>query len=487
MPHVSGARDSVMGEVPSGTEQSDSAADDHRERDAALDQDPPAIGWVDVDELLTRHTPRRWRLTQLSLLVVSLVVLGALLLNSVFPLQSPLAGLLARQSMATRRAPAAKPVSSRLEVGILTDVTHATVLFNGQELPVPPPRELPWLQGENLLTLTAPPFLPHTCHVHVALTVDVLSESELTSGCIIGGQSGYGGPNGDIHFVRRIDFDLSVTADDLPSAARAQVIRYVQQLLTTSPLLATTVPGGQYVGTGIGPDGVISSTQAHAPVQATLWVLPEEMILGAGTGASASPLPPTISPTACAALRCPARYRLRQEAAATPLWSVQEGILLRWQFRTSAGAQVGSVVFQPPAPLTLQLAYDDIARDDPSGGWHLANPLSQTLVDIPGSVCAAGIPLLARELALHGRAGARASLAPGHFPTAQGCLLQIASATSTATSAATSNSESNTNGDGLGLVVWHFGVLLAADGMAHALLPALPVASAEEIAAVSSS
>ena len=122
---------------------------------------------------------------------------------------------------------------------------------------------------------------------------------------------------------------------------------------------------------------------------------------------------------------------------------------------------MGNAVYRVPDEVQTYLTYA-------SGAWQLAQADGSpaTAIDIaPASLCGAG----SEELGSIGRALLSVRSVRGDLT--QGCLIQMQSQ----------------NGTAEGLYLWRLGVLLAADAQAHTLLPALPVASAPEIALAAAS
>jgi hypothetical protein len=112
------------------------------------------------------------------------------------------------------------------------------------------------------------------------------------------------------------------------------------------------------------------------------------------------------------------------------------------------------VVSFPTNAVGVILAYD------PATGWQVSHPTA-ILGSVQSSVCQAGIMMLWSTL------GSANAPVPLHDRGVEGCELGA-----------------KVNGVDGGRYVWRFGVVLAADAQAHSILPALPLASPAEIAAV---
>src|SRR5262249_9408228 len=145
------------------------------------------------------------------------------------------------------------------------------------------------------------------------------------------------------------------------------------------------------------------------------------------------------------------------------VWGVMLNVALRWQFTDNTSARVADVTYQTGSASRalpeVQFVYD-------ATGWHVAT--STHLSDeMQAALCASGTTILEQrfvEFHING-----SDMKPLSNRGANGCLI------------------SGQVGDkGSGTFLWRFGVLLAADAGAHAILPNLPLASQSEIAAAAS-
>jgi hypothetical protein len=149
-------------------------------------------------------------------------------------------------------------------------------------------------------------------------------------------------------------------------------------------------------------------------------------------------------------------------------WVMTAGVTIYWQF--SAGGAGGGMVADS-APWTAVLPALVLTYDAQTGwalnqrgtermaGYGLPLALAQT-------VCAVEITVLSTAAKQHGD-----TLQTTQYgDPLQGCTFALKTA----------------QGANVGRFLWRFGVLLAADGPAHTLLPSLPLAPASALAAVGS-
>jgi hypothetical protein len=407
---------------------------------------------VELETLLSRPPSHRKHLVYLSLVLV-LVVVAVVTLHSALLPQRPL--------------PAATPT---LDVALLSpavlvqsNVTYGTITLNGHKQAVSPPL-VAALQGQTYdLTLTAPPFRPISCHVisppppsagaPPAFTqqghCSVLRYGATTKPGIISLHGVFADPT--------LVIGVDATAADLPPDQQDQVTSLLTQTLTTQP--STSVPPGEFIATGVAPDGTITSTRASESLEATAFLAPSTAFL------------PRFS--FCGTLICPRELSpyLYSSFAAFPtnsLWAVQVPIGLRWQFHDAAGHVVSEVSFPPGSGITLFLSYNT------QPGWQVAQHDFVPGSDAPAAqltttLCSEGM----LYQYLEPKQPAKSFLSILHDQGMAGCefILQ-------------QNVPNQSQNVDLGHLVWRFGVLLAADDQAHALYPDLPIASPEAIAAV---
>jgi hypothetical protein len=153
-------------------------------------------------------------------------------------------------------------------------------------------------------------------------------------------------------------------------------------------------------------------------------------------------------------------------------WVVGADETNRWQFHSSAGAEVAtSPPWSAQLPVSLLLTYDtqrgwivDQRKTQQLAGFDLAAAHTQ-------SVCDGGVMGLLTAAHLSQQGVLAPAVAVLHDNRLEGCELELQTTQGVAATP-------------VGHFVWRFGVLLAADGPAHAVLPALPLAPAGEVAAV---
>lgn len=130
----------------------------------------------------------------------------------------------------------------------------------------------------------------------------------------------------------------------------------------------------------------------------------------------------------------------------------------------SSGVVADSASWDTQLPASLLLAYDaqqgwtvDQRGSPQLAGFDLAAGLAQTVCNVDVS-----------ELSTAAQQQGDTLLSAVHDSRVEGCEFALQTA----------------QGTNVGHFIWRFGVLLAVDGPAHALLPALPVAPPIELAAV---
>jgi hypothetical protein len=386
----------------------------------------------ELDVVLARRTPRRKRVLQATLTLV--VVIAA-------------AGTVAHSARSAAPAqPAAPPAPTYVpyKVAILSNVTYGTLILNGRKLAFTPAMTVTLPPGDNVLALLAPPFLQRPCHVLVNL-----APQDSRSLCDVSSES-------VPRFGDRSVVYLPFTADDLPPDLRADALAAVATALADTTVSSSSVPAGQYFATGVDAQGTIHSRRATERLTATLTLAPEDT----ASDAASALAPWAIIGRGCADLTCTGGIDPEQPVPAGHVWTIAEPVLLTWRFVTASGALAGAETFRVPEPLRLTLAYD--LRT----GWHLSDLMlfGQGPNGPPLDICGGGAAALQQSLGPNGygegwkNAGERA---------VAGCELDV----------------QDQNGV-IAHFIWRFGVLLAANAPAHTLLPALPIAPPDEIAAV---
>jgi hypothetical protein len=383
---------------------------------------------LDLDTIAWQSPSRRKHLLQLTLVVLIVVVALATTLWRETP-------SLIGPSLAPIRS--LRPV----EATLLSNVNFGTLLVNGRALAGHPPLTATLsAQGRTVITLMAPPFRPQSCRftdleppvndpVHCSLTYESLAASPSARASLQASPWTVG---------------IYLDSDDLPSGQQSQVRSLLSQWLGTPQ--QTTVAPGDFYATSLSPDGCVMNTSQRATsrlgAQATLEV-------SQTPGCGLIHLSNCDEQGFCA--------NALAVAQSLPLASHSWGLFfmeaLRWQFTDASGTTLASVSF-PTNVVGLILAYD------PATGWQVS-PGIVIAGDVQGSVCQAGV------VALQFTLGSGNPPVPLHDRGVEGCELGA-----------------TFNGVDGGRYVWRFGVLLAADAQAHRILPALPLASPAEIAAV---
>lgn len=382
------------------------------------------------DLLRPRRTPRQRIWNLLGVAVIIFMALG--ILHRLIAYQ-------VAQSSAVTDVPAIAPPPLHGPVVIVSNTSYGSASVNGHALAGPPPFVFTPIQGDNAITLTAPPFAPHTCHM-------AWPEQHIIGDCQAGHAGSLYAIQGKavlalftLYFpLRAADMppDLQASANDAASRA----INGVQ--------LTTMVPAGQYYATGYDGQGQITASIASAPLVADLLFSPASAAAGDCVAGSL----------------CPAGLDINTDLSSTArIWSVFMPVSLRWRFTSGVDSQVYSGVLATPEPAQFFLTYSDTT------GWSIPQPpiplaFGQTLADeLQWRVCDEGQSML-QPLAQRLNGG----IAVPHDAGLAGCALQLLTH----------------EGGKMGLFVWRFGVLLAADTAAHTIAPALPLAPAAEVAAV---
>jgi hypothetical protein len=248
--------------------------------------------------------------------------------------------------------------------------------------------------------------------------------------------------------------DLHATLDRLAPATLAQLKAEIE---TTLPSAQTVVQSGERY---LGADGAIHAASAPLPAQLVMRLNNDPLVL----------LPLGDFPTMCAVLCAD----LIQSATPTqsPDWSLFANVTPAWRF-----GDTGAVVTAPFAPptdvsadvvtqlVTVGVTYDQgQLRVEPRGAESASR-----LVFAAATNAVSGF---GKKLTAQYPAGWSALPFIAHNP-ADGCMIVVGTIQS--------------SGDGFPggktlSVLYQFGVLLAADQMAHDVLPELPVASAADLA-----
>jgi hypothetical protein len=321
-------------------------------------------------------------------------------------------------------------------LSVTSNVSAGAVVLDGDKVAGQFPLQVSPIQGKNDLTLQAPPFQPISCQFSwPAATLD----------------------RGPCHFLRRAPSAvvLSIVASiaDLPATLQAQVKQAIATTLGTAlPAQQAQIPEGQYYAVSESRQGMVVSAQATTTLTARLtFATNPNQISTPDTTLALSPL------------------------ASSKEWYFDIALTIGWQFIQPDGSVAGSLSISSllPAALTLtDQGFQSVAPAATPNGASISLPdyRSQALCEDP-------MQMLNAQLAIGGHQGQWAT----YLQAARGidgCLIDLVSAD--ASSAGTPTDP----GSGP-LFIGRFGVLLAANAQAHAILPDLPIAPAAEIAAVS--
>ena len=395
---------------------------------------PPEEGWTpatsdtDVEEMLRCRVPVRVRVAQALALLVVMALVAGLVVHSL-----PVAPGRSQAGMAT---PTPVPLGPIL---LLSNVSYGTVTLNGAPLAGSPPLIATFRRGLNTITLTAPPFRPRTCHVQ-------WPGRQTDGGCDLpqtgGASRSVGGRPVSAVLIVVLPFGLG----DLPDAAQA--LAAATDALQSAPP-QTSVPAGEYIATGQDANGAVISRSTDVPLRAEL--------LAAATTLG------YVGDVFCGDTGCAPGVPLGNTTG-QPEWLVTADVTIRWQFSSGSGVVASSAPWSTQLPASLLLTYDaqqgwsvDQSGTQQLAGFGLPAALAQT-------VCNVDISVLSSAAQQQGDT----VLTPVSQNPLEGCAFDLQSA----------------QGASAGRFVWRFGVLLAAEGPAHALLPALPIAPASALAAV---
>ncbi len=379
--------------------------------------------------------PRK-RVIHIALALVAIVVVAVTFRGVITP-TSPPPG--AASSAATDLRPSLPPltlVNSNINFGVVT--------VNGEQArgPVPlffsPPRD-----DLYTLVITAPPFEAKACAVKF---IGGAPLSIFGGDCFI--NSGdfptltANGLTATPAYVVTIEF----RGDDLPQDQQDQINTLLTGSITAQQ--TTTVPAGSYIATRLNDDGTIISRRTSVPLKASASLRASDQVGSFGIG--------------CGALICSTGGGLLGDYPLTgQVWAISVSVALRWRFTTSGGDVLGDVSFPATQVVSTLLTYTT------DTGWGLSSqslPSGQfSPEDGLGNLdCATGALDTQQQLQ-----GASFSVSWPVVKGIEGCLISIQPVGSVSR----------------GTLLWRFGVLLAVNDEAHALLPRLPIAPPAEVAA----
>jgi hypothetical protein len=407
---------------------------------------------VELEDALAARAPRRKRLARGALVVAALViVLGALLRGAL-----PLPHFAVATGTTYRTLPGQGSSGAQWTPGpinILSNVSFGTVTLNGRRLHGPPPISLARLApGTNTLTLDASPFPKVTCTIFaIGASTGGGSAYQATSPCYISGRND------------GMDIGIDESGADLPLAVAARALDTLRALAGQVTPEFATVPAGEYYATGLDASGAVTYARATQPLSARLDFAANTAGIAQGTLTSGSTF---RVGEACLELLC--RGPEFRGPVGVSAWLVNEPLLLQMRFLSPDGTAVGALTIPGAEPRIFALAYQ---RD---GSWQSITSIpGYGTTTIPPNDCETGANLIfARlQLAQFSSEGLGFSLGASQNML-NGCRISISRGSGTTVSIA-------------GTYIWRFGVLLAADSDAQALLPALPLAPESALVATS--
>jgi hypothetical protein len=384
-----------------------------------------ALPVVELETLLSRPPSWRKRLVQMGLALAALVVVLVTFRDALIPRPPP--------ALPVHVQPTLPPPT----LTILSNVTYGTITIDGQVVRGSPRVIHMTRQPPYTVTLTAPPFRPLTCHFP--------DTSSLAPGafdpCLDGGEFA-------VNQQPTRTIQMLFTLADLPPDQQQQIKALVPQMIAIQQTL--DVPAHSTIVTSVNADGTANTRQMSEPLRASVSLVPEVQPQYYGVSCDG---PVCVGFTSMSA---------PGDSVNGNFWEISTSVALRWRFTTASGQVVSDVTFSPdPAMQQLFLSYAAAT------GWQpqFTSPatLSQELTQ---QVCPTGTQVLLGEQ-LRYLSGEDWNETVLHDQGIAGCALEL-----------------TMNNVDQGHFVWRFGALLAADANAHHLLPALPVASPADLAAV---
>lgn len=392
---------------------------------------------MELDAAVTRRTTPKVRAFQVGVLLTLLLVVGGLVFR----------GYQAAQPRPQQTTTAVVDDFS-MNVAIFSNVNYGTLSVNGKTLDAHPPVIVKLRPGLNSITVSAPPFRPHTC------TYDMSRQSVIGAQCAGGGSVSppmtIGGK------LAPTSVNVLLTVADLPSAQRRDVEAIVTRAVDGF-VLHTIVPAHQYIATGLDAHGHITSRVTGEELQADI----------AGVRV---PTPTQYGSTCLEGICAPVTNTSDPSGLTGRFWTVAALVTPQWRFTTRTGETVatsplGDSSFNETNEIEVLLSYDAVQGWQPKGAIRLGAD-SGALAIISTMECVAGMTVLS------------AYAAPGtslgfftHPNGIEGCELQVLTS----------------SGKRAASFIWRFGVLLAADSGAQKMIPDLPVAPQAEIDAVTTS
>jgi hypothetical protein len=351
---------------------------------------------------------------------------------------------------------------------VTSNVTFGTVTLNGKKLDGTVPLLVRLDRGESALTFSAPPFRDQTCRVTMLPQPDAKTAQRVQAvgdGCSVGGQEPSLTLNGVVVSNGYLVFERA--GADLPADQRNAAVNALWLKLANLPALQ--VPTGDYYATGTTSTGHIISARAAVPLKATLALAHDNS---------------TQEGSSCGYLGCAGQPILPDQGETgipAGIWRTTESVAIGWRFTTQSGALVATAPLRGGVVTQVGLTYSAMA------GWAVAEGapgpfMADLQMQLMSGSCQGGIAVLQALAEKSSLAGQQLSYSQG----AAGGVL----GTSTDGCAISAESQGNNpltpNGGAkqYGRYVWRWGVLLAADALAHTFFPSLPIAPKGEIAAV---
>jgi hypothetical protein len=335
---------------------------------------------------------------------------------------------------------AAQPKLTSISTLLVSNLTNATITLNGKKLAGHPPMTVSAYLESDEITISAPDFHPYTCHFK-----GMVSEEDATH-CLFATNGGLA------QVAAPLIIGVYLTPDDLIPGQKDRIEAPLIQQLSSSQQTATQ-PGDAIATAFAAFDHTITSQPATTPLQASVSLVqiePQSYISHAY-----SPFSPY-----CKQFFCPFGFGPGSSSAGQ-VWGMVLNVALRWRFTKGTGAPVADVTYPSDSLAGSFLSLPEVQFAYDATGWHLAadNDVNATM---PFFLCNNGTAILEHRLS-----GPYDNLGAGTNKGVEGCLISVQAK------------------GGSGLFLWRFGVLLAANDDAHAILPDLPIASPAAIAAVS--
>ena len=392
---------------------------------------------VDLDAAVTRQTPTRTRLIQFGVLLTLVLVFGGLVFRGYWAVQP-------QQTTVTTD-------DFSMSAAIFSNVNHGTLTVNATKLDVHPPVIVRLHSGTNTITISEPPFRPHTC------TVDISRRSVDATQCT----GAFGIPTMNIggkHAATRIELPLTFT--DLPSDQQQRVKMLVTQAID-GLVFHTTVPAHQYIATGLDSKGYITSRLTGQDLQADAALMRR--------ADQASLFNSTCAENICAEVNVPySPCGVSDASDMTDIaWKVTTFVTPQWRFTTQTGDTVAASSLSDSYNYEIEVPL----RYNAAQGWRLWG--------VPGRGNICGVDnIMSNSQYNAGMNALSVYFTPDELnnvsPLAygmEGSEIQVLA-------------HSHSGDISTATFIWRFGVLLAADPAAHQLVPRLPVAPQAEIDAV---